>query len=84
MSLARAHPDRRAAEPRRGRPKKEEVALIDRDVLDAARSRFVAAGFDGTTMEAIAAQAGVTKATLYLRYPDKGALPRAVIGGTVE
>ena len=65
--------------PRRGRPSRKEAAGIDRGVLDAARDCFVESGFDGTTMEAIAERAGVTKKTLYLRYPDKGALLKAVL-----
>jgi AcrR family transcriptional regulator len=53
--------------------------VIDRQVLDAARACFLASGFDGTSMEAIAERARVTKVTLYLRYPDKIALLRAVM-----
>ena len=64
---------------RRGRPSKQQAQAIDRRVLDSARCCCLAAGFDGTTMEAIAERAGVTKMTLYLRYPDKVALLRAVI-----
>nr|WP_052118003.1 TetR family transcriptional regulator [Novosphingobium pentaromativorans] len=82
LNMRASHPmnkDAAQPKPRRGRPRKEEVASIDRDVLDAARSCFVAAGFDASTMEAIAAQAGVTKTTLYLRYADKESLLRAVL-----
>jgi len=35
---------------------------------------FLEHGFDGTTMEAVARAAGITKRTLYARYPDKNAL----------
>jgi AcrR family transcriptional regulator len=35
---------------------------------------FLENGFEGTAMEAIARAAGITKRTLYARYPDKNAL----------
>jgi TetR/AcrR family transcriptional regulator, mexJK operon transcriptional repressor len=43
-------------------------------VVDAARSLFLRQGYAGTTMEDIAALAGLTKRTLYNNYPDKDAL----------
>lgn len=39
--------------------------------LDAARSLFLDQGYAGTTMDEIAAAAGLTKRTLYNNYPDK-------------
>jgi TetR/AcrR family transcriptional repressor of mexJK operon len=64
---------------RRGRPSRREAEVIDKRVLDSARLCFLESGFNGATMDAIAAQAGVTKATLYQRHADKGALLRAVM-----
>jgi TetR/AcrR family transcriptional repressor of mexJK operon len=43
-------------------------------VVDAARTLFLRKGYAGTTMEDIAAAAGLTKRTLYNNYPDKRAL----------
>jgi TetR/AcrR family transcriptional repressor of mexJK operon len=43
-------------------------------VLDAARTLFLRQGYAGTTMEEIAALAGLTKRTLYNNYADKEAL----------
>lgn len=40
-------------------------------VLDAAIELFLTDGFVGTNMDAIAAQAGVSKATVYSYFPDK-------------
>jgi AcrR family transcriptional regulator len=40
----------------------------------AAVATFVKYGYDGTTMEAIARAAGITRRTLYARYPDKRAV----------
>lgn len=45
----------------------------------AALELFVAKGFEGTTMEAIASNAGVTKRTLYAKYPDKRTLFATVL-----
>ena len=43
-------------------------------VVDAARTLFLHKGYAGTTMEEIAALAGVTKRTVYNNYADKDAL----------
>jgi TetR/AcrR family transcriptional repressor of mexJK operon len=43
-------------------------------VVEAARTLFLRQGYAGTTMEEIAALAGLTKRTLYNNYPDKDAL----------
>jgi AcrR family transcriptional regulator len=51
-----------------GRPRSEEA---DRAILDAALQLFAEAGFDGLTVEGVAARAGVGKATIYRRYPGK-------------
>lgn len=48
-------------------------------VLDAARTLFLANGLRGTSMEAIARQAGVAKPTLYAHFPDKDAVFLAII-----
>jgi AcrR family transcriptional regulator len=48
-------------------------------VLDAARHLFVAHGYRGTSMEGIAAAAGVTKPVVYRCYPNKQALFRALL-----
>lgn len=46
---------------------------------DAALECFVVGGFDGATMEGIAAAAGLTKKTVYARFPDKRSLFDAVV-----
>jgi TetR/AcrR family transcriptional repressor of mexJK operon len=43
-------------------------------VVEAARALFLEKGYAGTTMEEIAARAGITKRTVYNNYSDKGAL----------
>lgn len=48
-------------------------------VLDAALSLFVEHGYRGTSMDAIAAAAGVTKPVVYECYPGKEPLFRALL-----
>ena len=56
-------------EPRRpGRPRS---AVCDEAILEAAVHLFAEGGFDGLTVEGVAARAGVGKATIYRRYPCK-------------
>ncbi len=47
-------------------------------ILDAAQRVFSLAGFRGATMEAIALEARMAKATVYSYFPDKDAMFRAV------
>jgi len=44
------------------------------EIMTAARELFLRDGFAGTTIEAIAASAGVSKATVYSNFSDKDAL----------
>lgn len=48
-------------------------------ILEAAEGLFLLNGMRGTTMEAIAREAGVAKPTLYGRFPDKESVFRAVV-----
>lgn len=48
-------------------------------MVDAARTLFFRKGYAGTTMEEIAALAGLTKRTLYNNYGDKDALFTQVV-----
>jgi TetR/AcrR family transcriptional regulator, mexJK operon transcriptional repressor len=63
-----------ATTTRRGRPTREAATQLHHQIREAAVSAFLEYGYDGITMEAIAQQAGITKRTLYARYPDKRAV----------
>jgi TetR/AcrR family transcriptional regulator, mexJK operon transcriptional repressor len=65
---------RRTGDARRPRPDDPRVVRTRAAVVDAARTLFLRQGYAGTTMEDIAALAGLTKRTLYNNYPDKTAL----------
>jgi TetR/AcrR family transcriptional repressor of mexJK operon len=66
-----------------GRPTAARVEAINRGILVAGRGEFLISGFDAARMEAIATAAGVSKGTLYDRYPSKEALLRAVLADQV-
>jgi TetR/AcrR family transcriptional regulator, mexJK operon transcriptional repressor len=64
---------------RRGRPTQAEAKKLHQKLRKAAVATFVKYGYDGTTMDAIARAAGITRRTLYARYPDKRAVFADVI-----
>ena len=63
-------------------PKREQNRLNrERAILDAALKVFAATGYSGATMDAVAAEAGVTKPTLYSYFPSKESLFQAMMLG---
>lgn len=64
---------------RPGRPTQAEIAQLDEQLREVAVATFLEYGYDGTSMEAIAKAAHITKQTLYSRYPDKRAIFADVI-----
>jgi len=67
----KATPRKRAAHlgPERRRP----------EVLDAALKLFLVGGYDGTSMQAVADEAGVTKPVVYACFDSKDELMRALL-----
>ena len=64
-----------------GEPHERADAARNRQkVLDAAACLFARDGAERVSMEAIAAQAGVGKGTLFRRFGDRASLIRALIG----
>ncbi len=72
-----------ASTRRGGRPSRADAARLGEHILAAAAALLLTQGFDATSMEAIAASAGVSKRTLYARFADKGAVLRAVVADLV-
>jgi TetR/AcrR family transcriptional repressor of mexJK operon len=64
---------------RRGRPSAESTRQRMASLLETARQMFVTRGYRATTMDDVAAAAGVTKRTLYAWHQDKESLFRACI-----
>lgn len=60
----------------RGRPRS---AAVDRDILNAALKVMSRKGYAGMTIEDVASEAGVTRPTIYLRYPGKAELATAAL-----
>lgn len=75
MSPSKALAEREAAPPRRGRRKEARPG----ELLDAALDLFVEKGFAATRSEEVAARAGVSKGTLFLYFPSKEELFKAVV-----
>ena len=64
--------------PRRrpGRPRNEEA---DREIIAATLRQLPVQGYDRLSVEAVAAEADVTRATIYRRYPSKAELVCAAL-----
>jgi TetR/AcrR family transcriptional repressor of mexJK operon len=64
-----------------GRPKDLEKRAA---ILDAAKRLFPLHGFEGVSMDAIAAEAGVSKLTVYSHFSDKDTLFREAVKARCE
>lgn len=69
---------------RRGRPRREEAAQLDRDLLSHALDHFLEKGFEGATLDAITGPLGMSKRTVYNRYGDKLELFKAALQGAID
>jgi AcrR family transcriptional regulator len=76
MTLAKAAPDR-GEEIFAKRERRKEAR--PGELLDAALELFVEKGFAATRSEEVAARAGVSKGTLFLYFPSKEELFKAVV-----
>lgn len=82
MSLvSKSDPDPDVGHHRLGRPK--DIAKR-KSILQAARALFASQPFDLVTMEAVAAQAGVSKMTVYSHFHDKEALFETIVAATSD
>lgn len=67
-----------------GRPTREEAVQRDQRLIEVATSLFMERGFDGTSIDAVAATAGISKPTVYARYRDKNELFVAVLQDRIQ
>jgi AcrR family transcriptional regulator len=83
---AQNHGDRPVDPARRsrGRPKLEDVAQIEDRLLSAALEEFAREGYGAAVMNNIIRRAGVSKTTLYSRFPSKDDLFRAIMQREIE
>ncbi len=70
-------PPSSGAAPRQRRARRKEAR--PGELLDAALALFVEKGFASTRVEEVAARAGVSKGTLFLYFPSKEELFKAVV-----
>ena len=62
----------------------KQSARKRRAILDAATELFLAEGYAGASMDAIAALAGVSKPTVYKHFADKQSLFAQIVGDTID
>ena len=77
QTVRQAPPRARTVSP--GRPPNAEVAERERQLLNVASAEFVCHGFGEANVARIARDAGVSKKTIYARYPSKSDLLIAVV-----
>ena len=63
--------------------RQEQAAQTRRDIVAAAGTLFRSRGYAGTSMPAVAVEAGVVVETIYRAFGSKAALFRAVIEGVI-
>jgi TetR/AcrR family transcriptional regulator, mexJK operon transcriptional repressor len=74
----------RRARHRRGRPPRAVAAALTSTIVEAAMRCFLADGYAATSLERVAAQAGVSKRTLYARFRDKPVLFAAAVAALID
>jgi TetR/AcrR family transcriptional repressor of mexJK operon len=76
----------RARKPGRGggRPTLAEARRRQQHLLEVAGAMFMKLGFDGTSIDAVAEAAGMSKRTVYARYADKNELFSAVLRDLID
>lgn len=73
-----------AAAPARPSPGRPKDPAKREAILDAAKRLFATDGLDGTSMDAVARLAGVSKLTVYSHFADKDALFKAAVQSKCE
>jgi AcrR family transcriptional regulator len=81
-SSVRPRRTQHAARPSRPRWRRRKDARPE-EIIAAALEAFAARGFAATKLEDIARRAGVTKGTIYLYFPSKEALFKALVRETI-
>jgi TetR/AcrR family transcriptional regulator, mexJK operon transcriptional repressor len=78
------NPKRRKGVRKGGRPAREDALKLRETILAVATELFLAHGYGSTSIESVAAHAGVSKRTFYDRFNDKAALFAAVVHRIIE
>lgn len=83
-TIATMQTDARRTRPGAGRPTRAQAAQRHEELLDRALELFLENGFQLVTIDSIAAAVGMTKRTMYARYPDKRALFKAAVQRAID
>ena len=67
-----------------GRPSRAAALELRDRILEVATELFLTEGYGSTSIEAVAARAGISKRTFYHRFDDKAALFAAVVHRIIE
>ena len=67
-----------------GRPSRAAALELRDRILEVATELFLTEGYGSTSIEAVAARAGISKRTFYHRFHDKAALFAAVVHRIIE
>jgi AcrR family transcriptional regulator len=67
-----------------GRPSRAAALELRNRILEVATELFLTQGYGSTSIEAVAASAGISKRTFYHRFDDKAALFAAVVHRIIE
>jgi len=80
----KARPRLRRKKGRGGRPSRADALRLNERILAVASELFLTEGYGSTSIEAVAAGAGISKRTFYHRFDDKAALFAAVVHRIIE
>jgi TetR/AcrR family transcriptional repressor of mexJK operon len=69
---------------RGGRPSRADALRLRGRILEVATELFLAQGYESTSIEAVAARAGISKRTFYHRFDDKPMLFAAVVHQIID
>jgi AcrR family transcriptional regulator len=84
FTVMNSDPNLAAAKPRVGRPRRGTEAERNDLLITAATRAFLRDGYGSTSIDKVAAEAGVSTRTIYERFKNKGDLLSAVISRLVE
>lgn len=68
----------------RGRPSSDKVEIIETELLGAALRHFVRDGYGGASVGKIVKELGISKTTVYSRYPSKAKLFQAIMSQQID
>ena len=62
----------------------KRVEGVTEKLLESAKKEFLKNGYENASLQVIAEKAGSSKGAIYIRYPDKESLYRALVEPTAD